>query len=194
MKKLAIALLILLFLSPGAMAKKVGDVDVQDSITLDGQNLILNGAGIRGKKIAFITIDVYSGGLYLKEKNSDAQAILDVDEPMAIRMYITTGMASSSKLISAWNEGFERATDGKTAPIKNEIAKFNALFKKDPEEDDMYEIAYLPGKGITVAMNGEMQGDAIPGLEFKKAVFGIWLAKNIDEKPLKELKKGLLGK
>ena len=123
MKKLAVALLILLFVSPGAMAKKVGDVDVQDSITVDGQNLILNGAGIREKKVAFITIEVYSGGLYLKEKNSDAQAILDADEPMAIRMHITTGMASSSKLISAWNEGFEYVDDYVEYILKNLIAE-----------------------------------------------------------------------
>ena len=193
MKKLVIVMLILLFLCPAAMAKKVGDVEVSDSITVDGQNLVLNGAGIRLKKVAFINIKVYSGGLYLKAKNSDALAVLDADEPMAIRLYITTGMASSSKLIDAWNEGFERATDGKTAPIKEEIAKFNVLFKKEPKEGDMYEISYVPGKGIVVAMNGEIQGEAIPGLEFKKAVFGIWLAET-DDKYLNTLKSELLGK
>jgi len=45
-----------------------------------------------------------------------------------------------------------------------------------------------------VALNGASQGDAIPGLEFKKAVLGIWLAKNIDDKYLSDLKEGLLGK
>jgi hypothetical protein len=193
MKKFFLVLLALLLLSPVAMAKKVGDVDVADSISIDGQNLLLNGAGIRIKKVAFININVYSGGLYLKAKNSDAQSIMDADEPMAMRLHITTGMASTSKLIDAWNEGFERATGGKTAPIKDEIAKFNALFKKEPKEGDMYEIAYVPGKGITVAMNGESQGAAIAGLEFKKAVFGIWLANNEDQY-LNDLKANLLGK
>jgi hypothetical protein len=193
MKKFLFVLLALLLLSPVAMAKKVGDVEVADSISLGGQNLVLNGAGIRVKKVAFININVYSGGLYLKAKNSDAQSIVDADEPMAMRLHITTGMASTSKLIDAWNEGFERATGGKTDAIKEEIAKFNALFKTDPKEGDVYEIAYVPGKGITVAMNGALQGDAIPGLEFKKAVFGIWLAKNDDEY-LNNLKTGLLGK
>jgi hypothetical protein len=194
MKKLVIAVLIILFICPAAMAKKVGEVEVADSITLDGQNLVLNGAGERIKKIAWVSINVYAGGLYLQTKNSDAQAILAADAPMAMRLYITTGMASTSKLIKAWNEGFEWATDGNTAPIKGEIAKFNALFKKDPKEGDMYEIAYVPGKGITVAMNGQIQGEAIPGLAFKKAVFGIWLSKNIEDEYLIDLKKGLLGK
>jgi hypothetical protein len=193
MKKILFVLLALLLLSPVAMAKKVGDVDVADSISLGGQNLALNGAGIRIKKVAFISIEIYSAGMYLTAKESDAQAVINADDPMAIRLYITTNKATKEKLTDAWNEGFDRATGGKTDPIKGEIGKFNALFKTDPKEGDMYEIAYVPGKGITLAMNGAIQGDAIPGLEFKKAVFGIWLA-NTDDEYLNNLKTGLLGK
>ena len=83
---------------------------------------------------------------------------------------------------------------GKTAPFKKDISKFNAMFKKDPKDGDMYEIAYVPGKGITVAMNGKLQGEPIPGLEFKKVVFGIWLSKHIDDEYLNDLKMGMLGK
>jgi hypothetical protein len=194
MKKILMGMLILLLMSPAAMAKKVGDVNVADTISLDGQNLILNGAGDRIKKIAFIKLHIYVGGLYLQAKNSNAQAILDEDAPMAIRLYITTGMATKEKLKDAWTEGFEWATGGKTSTIKSEIAKFNALFKINPKDGDMYEIAYFPGKGITVAMNGKLQGPPIPGLEFKKAVFGIWLSKNIDDEYLNKLKSALLGK
>lgn len=193
MKKLLVVMLVLLFLCPAAMAKQVGEVNVADSITLGGQTLTLNGAGQRIKKVAFIKIKIYSAGLYLQAKNSDAQSILDADAPMAIRLYVTTNKATKEKLINAWNEGFERGTGGNIDAIKGEIAKFNALFKKNPKDGDMYEIAYTPGQGITLAMNGESQGAAIPGLEFKKAVFGIWLSKNIDDDDLNQLKAGLLG-
>lgn len=193
MKKVLIVLLVLLFASSAALAKKVEDVQVSDSITLDGQNLMLNGAGIRIKKVAFIPIQIYVAGLYLKAKNSDDQAVMNADAPMSIRLYITTNHASKEKLITAWNEGFERATGGNIAPIKEGIAKYNALFKTDPKEGDVYDIAYVPGKGLSVSLNGTSQGDAIQGLEFKKAVFGIWLAKT-DDKFLNDLKAGLLGK
>jgi len=194
MKKLAIIMLVLLFLCPAAMAKKVGEVDVAESVTVGGQALSLNGAGQRIKKVAFIKIKIYSAGLYLQAKSSDASSIMDADAPMAIRMYVTTNKATKEKLIDAWNEGFERGTGGNTSAIKGDIAKFNALFKKNPKDGDMYEIAYVPGQGITLAMNGESQGAAIPGLEFKKAVFGIWLSDKIDDKDLNVLKKELLGK
>ena len=186
-------MLVLLFLCPAAMAKKVGDVDVAESITVGGQALSLNGSGQRIKKVAFVKIKVYSAGLYLQAKSADAQSILDADAPMAVRLYITTGMASKEKLTTAWNEGFENATGGNIEPIKGEVAKFNALFKTDPKEGDMYEIAYIPGQGISLAMNGASQGAAIPGLEFKKAVFGIWLSKNIEDEGLSTLKAELLG-
>ncbi|MFZ2632320.1 MAG: chalcone isomerase family protein [Desulfosalsimonadaceae bacterium] len=193
MKKLFIVMLVLLFLCPAAMAKKVGDVDVAESITVGGQALSLNGSGQRIKKVAFFKIHVYAAGLYLQAKSADAQSIIDTDAPMAIRLYITTNKASKEKLTDAWTEGFERATGGNTDAIKGEIAKFNALFKKNPKDGDMYEIAYVPGQGITLAMNGESQGAAIPGMEFKKSVFGIWLTKDIDDDDLSKLKAGLLG-
>jgi hypothetical protein len=192
-KAVSILLMVLLVASTPALAKKIENVEVADAITLGGQNLVLNGAGLREKKVAFIPIKVYAAGLYLTAKNADAQTIMDADTPMVIRLYITTGMATKSKLTDAWNEGFERATSGNTASIKSEIDKFNALFKVNPKEGDMYEIAYIPGKGISLALNGASQGDTIPGLAFKKAVFGIWLSKT-DDKFLNELKAGLLGK
>jgi len=194
MKKLAVVMMVLLFLCPAAMAKKVGDVEVADSITVGGQALSLNGAGERIKKVAFIKIEVYAAGLYLQAKSANAQSIIDADAPMGIRMYITTGMATKEKLTTAWSEGFETATGDNVDPIKGEIAKFNALFKTDPKEGDMYEIAYVPGQGISLAMNGVSQGAPIPGLEFKKAVFGIWLSDNIDDDYLNDLKANLLGK
>lgn len=193
MKKLVMVMLAMLLLCPAAMAKKVGDVEVADSITLNGQVLTLNGVGERIKKVVGFSINIYAAGLYLQAKNTDARSIIDADAPMAIRLYVTTNKATKEKLTKAWDEGFERTTGGNIAPIKGEIAKFNALFKINPKDGDMYEIAYLPGTGVSLAMNGASQGPAIPGLEFKKAVFGIWLSDTGDDKNLTKLKAGLLG-
>ena len=152
MKKAMIAALILLFLCSEAMAKKVDDVNVSDSAALAGQNLVLNGAGLRIKKVVFLNVKVYAAGLYLPAKSSDDQAIINADTPMAIRLYITTGMATKSKLTEAWNEGFERATAGNIAPIKGDVDKFNALFK-------------VPFNGILITRIG-VHGIPVPRLIF----------------------------
>ena len=48
---------------------------------------------------------------------------------------------------------------------------------------------YKPGKGVAVIINNKMKG-VMPGLEFKKALFAIWLG----GKPASgKLKKGMLG-
>ncbi len=50
-------------------------------------------------------------------------------------------------------------------------------------------ILYIPGKGTAVVINGINQG-FVPGYEFKKAVFTIWLG---NDSALPKLKDALLG-
>ena len=55
---------------------------------------------------------------------------------------------------------------------------------------DIYDIKYVPGTGVSLEVNGAVKG-TIPGVDFKKAVFAIWLGA---EPPNKALKNGMLGK
>ena len=49
---------------------------------------------------------------------------------------------------------------------------------------------YVPEKGVLIYKNNKDMG-IMPGLDFKQALFGIWLC----NKPAdKDLKKGMLGK
>jgi hypothetical protein len=185
MKRLLVMVLIVLMISPAAVAKQVGDVNLPDSLMAGKDELILNGAGFRKK----FFIKVYAAGLYLKEKQTDPQKIMDADKPMAIRMHFVYSEVSSKKLVDAWNEGFLNGTGGNIAPIKTEIDTFNACFSQEAKKNDIYDIIYVPTQGVSVYMKGELKG-TIKGLDFKKAVFGIWLG----EKPAdSNLKKKLLG-
>jgi hypothetical protein len=90
---------------------------------------------------------------------------------------------------NATREGFENATQGNTEPIKIQIEEFISVFKEKIEEDDIFDLIYLPGKGLEVYKNSELKS-RIEGLDFKQALFGIWLS----EKPAqKSLKKEMLG-
>ena len=185
MKRLLVMVLIVLMISPAAVAKQVGDVNLPDSLMAGKDELILNGAGFRKK----FFIKVYAAGLYLKEKQTDPQKIMDADKPMAIRMHFVYSEVSSKKLVDAWNEGFLNGTGGNIAPIKTEIDMFNACFSQEAKKNDIYDIIYIPEQGIGVYIKGELKG-TIKGLDFKKAVFSIWLG----EKPADaKLKKRMLG-
>ena len=49
MKRLLVMVLIVLMISPAAVAKQVGDVNLPDSLMAGKDELILNGAGFRKK-------------------------------------------------------------------------------------------------------------------------------------------------
>jgi len=185
MKRLLIMVLVVFMLSPAAVAMQVGEVTLPDSLTAGTDELILNGAGFRKK----LFVKVYAAGLYLKEKETDPQKILDAEKPMAIRMHFVHSEVSSKKLVDAWNEGFINGTGGNIAPIKTEIDTFNAFFSQDAKKNDIYDIVYIPEQGVGVYIKGELKG-TIKGLDFKKAVFSIWLG----EKPADStLKRKMLG-
>jgi hypothetical protein len=89
----------------------------------------------------------------------------------------------------ATREGFENATGGNIGPIKVQIEEFISVFKKEIKEGDIYDLVYVPGKGVEVLKNNESRS-IIKGLPFKKAMFGIWFS---DKPAQKSLKKAMLG-
>ncbi|MBT8406273.1 MAG: chalcone isomerase family protein [Deltaproteobacteria bacterium] len=91
-----------------------------ESLEAGQAKLMLNGAGVREK----FFIDLYVGGLYLKEKNQDAKAIMDADEHMAIRLHIISSRITSKKMEKATRKGFKNATGGNIEAIKVQIEEF----------------------------------------------------------------------
>jgi len=168
-------------MAPAIYAQEVGGVDFSNEIIISGKNMVLNGAGLRKK--AFIK--VYACGLYLKEKTSDAKSIINADEPMAIKLVITTGLVSKEKMQDAMTEGFEASTNGNQAPLQAEIDAFNKCFNDEIVKKDDFLMTYIPGTGVVVSKNGTEKG-IIKGLNFKKALFGIWLGDKPSDKGLKK--------
>ena len=165
----------------------INGVTLPASIKAGEANVNLNGGGIR-KKIIF---KLYVGGLYLTSKSNDAKAVVNADEAMAVKLEITSSMISSENMSEAIMEGFEASTGGNTAPLKSEIDVFVNTFKKSEiVEGNVFDIVYVPGKGVESYKNGKLEG-TIEGMDFKKALFGIWLG---DKPADDDLKKAMLGK
>jgi Chalcone isomerase-like len=185
LRKAFVILFAMLFLSASAFAIDVAGVKMPDTLKAGGQDLVFNGGDKRTK----FMMKVYVAALYLKQKGSDAQKIIDADEPMSIRLQITSGLVSPDKMKTAIDEGFENSTGGNIAPIKAKIDAFTSAFK-DLSNGIVYDYTYVPGKGVEIYKNGQMVS-TIQGLDFKKALFGIWLS----NKPAQEsLKEKMLGK
>lgn len=154
-------------------------------ITAEDQTLYLNGEGPRKK--AFLTI--YDTALYLTEKGSDGSAIVAADHPMAVSIIIRSKLATASRISDAFKEGLDNAMGGNTSAIEAQTNAFLDVFTQGVVKGDTFEFLYLPAVGTRVIKNGTSEAE-IAGLEFKQALFSIWLSENsISEK----LRSQLLG-
>lgn len=187
MKKNCLIFCLILFGSIAADAQlTLNSVTLPAKVNKDNTELMLNGGGIRKK----LFLKLYTAGLYVSAKTKNAADIVNADKPEVMRLTITSGFISSSNMSEAIQEGFKKSMHDNTAPLQSKIDEFISTFKKDAiKEGDTFEIWYIPGQGIKSYKNDKLQS-TIPGLDFKKALFGIWFSDNpVDE----DLKTGLLG-
>jgi len=190
MKKILLLLTMLLSLQFSTVSAQtqidVNGVTVPRKIDFQGKSLQLNGAGGRSK----MWLEVYVQALYLSQLTQDPQFIIDSDTEMAVRIEITSSMVSSNKLTKAMNTGFEKSAGANLEQLRPRIEQLKSYLSDAITEKDVFILAYNPlDQNVYVSKNEVLKGK-IPGFDFKKALFGIWLS----DKPVDEtLKKHLLG-
>lgn len=183
MRKL-ISFVSLILLSLSVSAVELGGITMPDTLQVDKQMLVLNGAGIRSKFV----FDLYVAGLYLGAKETDAAKIISSTEPMAMRLHVISSKITSKKMAKATRGGFKKATDGNIEPIAAEIEQFLEAFNDKIEVGDIF-VFVVSDRGVLISKN-KVQQRTIASQYFKQALFGIWLS----DKPVKvQLKKALLG-
>ena len=179
-KKFIIFLLIGIF----SVSIVVAD-EIPNSIDFEGNNLILNGQGTR----VIFFMKVYKGSLYLENKNTDADEIINSNTSMALRIDVTSEMVTADAMKKALSEGLIKSTNNKISHISDEIEQLSSSFNSAVASGDFYEFIFVPKIGTHVLKNNELV-ELIPGFDFKKAFFGIFLSNNPIQK---NLKKAMLG-
>ena len=177
--------LVFILCSTSLMTSTLAAIEVPDSMEYQDTKLTLNGHGSRVKMF----MKVYENSLYLLSYSSNAEEIRNKDEAMAIRIDVTSSLVTVDAMKKALIEGLEKSTGNNTGPIMKEIDQLSSTFNSDVSTGDYYEFIFLPGIGTNVVKNS-VYIDTIPGIEFKKAFFGIWLSDNPIQK---NLKKAMLG-
>lgn len=188
MKKLVTFLSIVLITINISLAQKtVGGITMPEKLVLKENTLLLNGAGVREK----MWIDLYACGLYVKTKSNDANSIINSEELSGIKIHIVSSLITSEKMNNAVEDGFKKAAGDDMDKLRKDVDTFKAIFEKeDIKKGDIYDIIYIPNKGVVVFKNGKIF-PAIDNFEFKKALFAIWLGEDPADDDLKE---ELLGK
>ena len=165
-------------------AKNSPNTVTPNNLQYGDYNLVLNGSGIRKKYF----IDFYIGSLYLSEKNIDSEAIIESDQPMAIRLFILSSIITTENMKETIINTFKQSGDNLTS-IQAHIDTLVVAYEQGVRKGDVYEFINIPGSGVHIVRN-KKRLVIIRSNEFKKALFGIWLSK----KPIQpSLKRQMLG-
>jgi hypothetical protein len=184
MTKLAAALAALVLAAP-ALAREVAGVQFPDTVSVGGQELRLNGAGIRTK----LFVKVYAGALYVAEPAHDPGVVISADAPKRVRMVFLRGV-DKKKIMETYREGFHNNSAGpKLQALLADLDRMAAAIVDMKKGSEMV-VTYVPGQGTTVAAGGAAPV-TIEGKEFADAMFRNWLGSRPADA---DLKKALLGR
>jgi long-chain acyl-CoA synthetase len=184
MREFLIVVLTLCF-ATGALAAEIGGVKLDDKVNVGGQELVLNGAGIRTRAI----FKVYVGSLYVPAKAADLAGVL-AKGPRRIQMNLLRNL-SSDQLVDALVDGLkENNSAEELAAVKAQTEQLVSIMKSfgDVKEGNVVTLDFVDG-ATAIGFNGAAKG-TIPGEPFNKALTKIWLG----ERPVQaDLKKAMLG-
>jgi hypothetical protein len=168
-------------------ALDVAGVLVPDTVTVEGAELKLNGAGLR--RATMFNLKVYVGALYLTTPSADPDAIVRADEAKSIQMRFLRGV-DRDKVMGAFREGFERNSASDAKSLQMGLDRVATVIPVEVKERMMLTVTYLPGRGTTVVGPG---GEAITieGKAFADAMFRNWLGRQPADDGLKSAMLGV---
>jgi long-chain acyl-CoA synthetase len=174
-------------LAAPALAVDVAGVTLADDVSVGGQTLVLNGAGVRSKWL----FKIYVGSLYLPERADDLAGVL-AGHPRRIQMNLLREL-TADQLVGALLGGLrDNNTPAELAAVKaptEELVRILTRFREaNAKEHDVLTMDFVDG-GTRFAVNGETRG-VVSGEAFNNALTRIWLGQRPAQR---ELKKAMLG-
>ncbi|MFT3859081.1 MAG: chalcone isomerase family protein [Aquabacterium sp.] len=132
-------------------AVRVEGIDLPDSLTLRGKKLVLNGAGLR--KRGYFKSNVVA--LYLPEKLTTPEAIMRLDGPRRIQLYLLRDFTSSTISRIFLADFKQAATEAEFKVLINEVAEIGGIYAniKRVSPGDTVNIDWQPGQGIIASLN-----------------------------------------
>lgn len=163
----------LLAIHAHAATQDINGVKVDDSTSVAGTTLTLNGAGIRFKAI----FKVYVAALYLSKKASTPEEVVSLAGPkrLSVTMVRDIDAAELGKLLTRGIEdNMGKAAMSKLIPG---LVRMGQIFsdQKKMVAGDNFMIDWVPGQGSVITVKGVAQGEPFKEPEFFAALMSIWL-------------------
>ncbi len=166
-----------------ARAAEVAGIKFADTVKVSGQDLKLNGLGVRSKQVE----KMYAAGLYLQARASTAEEVLSAEGPRRVELVMLRDF-SSEDFGDAFIVGLNNNMDsGERSKIVAQIIRFGEMFSEVPglKKGDKVAVDWLPGTGTLCYVNGRKVGPVSPDLAFYNAILRIWLGDKPSDVTLK---------
>ena len=167
--------------TPLAHARQCADVTMRNSVTVDGQELVLNGMGVREATV--FNVNVYVAGLYVAERSNDATAILDADTPKQLIMHMVRTVSRDDM-----NDAFRNSLDRMEGDFSRQVGQIRGWLPEEISDGTRIVITFHADH-VDFRIRGG-QGGRLEGAEFSRAFLSIWIG---SRPPNRGLKRGLLG-
>jgi Chalcone isomerase-like len=163
-------------------AKDIDGHQIPDTVSQDGKNLSLIGAGIRNKWM----FNVYVGALYAEKPTFNAANLIKSEQIKRMDLHMLRDVGKD-KIVESIREGFEKQSKAQMPALQARLDQLAAAVP-DLKKGDVLSLTYIPEKGVVV--DGAAKETVIPGKDFADALFSVWLGPDpVDG----DLKRKLLG-
>jgi hypothetical protein len=181
---LALLLFVFLFSFQGN-ATTIHQVDVPETLKINGETLVLNGAGVRQKFL----LDIYVGALYLAEKSSDAAKIMDSKSSKCMTLHLLQNLSKGTYAGNVENGIAKNVSEKELEALQHDIDTFNTFFA-DTKKGDLVMFTFLADGTSEFFINKKKMG-SLKNKTFQQALLKVWLG---EKPPTDEIKKAMLGK
>lgn len=172
----------------GSFAGELYGVKMEDKITLKGQEVVLNGLGLRSVSRFGIKVKVYVAGLYLPKKIKKAEDIYKAKGPRLYKMVFLRNV-DSENVEKGWRDGFKKNCQSACDKQKAHLKKFISLMS-DMRTDQTMTMTIHEGKMEVDVQGRKPKTGAFDDKEFIQIMESVLIGPH---SPNAELRKGLLG-
>jgi hypothetical protein len=136
--------------------RQLDGITIEDSVTVAGTPLVLNGAGIQ-KRGFFKTNTI---ALYVPEKRDTLNGVLRLTGPKRIQVVVLRDIAGWLISRQLQSDFAANATEDEARKLTAEVDAVAADYAKIPvlHKGDVLVADWLPGQGIASTLNGKSMG------------------------------------
>ncbi len=153
-------------------ATELHGVKIEDTITVAGTKLQLNGAGTRYKG----PFKVYVGDLYTTKKVGSLEELIAAPGPKRLTMVFLREIEAGpfGKLLTRGVE--DNTPRGEMSKLVPGLIRMGDIFtvNKVLVPGDVITLDWIPGTGMVITAKGKVQGEPFKEPEFFKAIMAIW--------------------